>query len=162
MTSLLQGQLPHDAKPPTKPKEVLIMRSLPRLLASVSTASLLLIAAGCDSFESEPQDAVLVNQTGGALYFQLFNVNSARPLVSEFPIDLGNKPSGFVARGDTAVIKSCTLPDAFEEFELLLYEVRETTKVDTASAVLVRQESPDRVLDQLRRNNCRVIVDSLP
>lgn len=138
------------------------MRNLLMLLSPLLTASLLLGGAtGCDSSGPTPQNAVLVNRTDGAVYFELFHVESKRPLVSEFPIDLKKKPTGFVTRGDTAIIKSCTLPDAFEEFELLLYEIRETPKPDTVKAVLTREESPDTVLDQLRRKNCRIIVDSL-
>jgi len=138
------------------------MRNLLMLLSALCTASLLLGAAtGCDSSEPEPQDAVLVNRTGGAMYFQLFNVNSLRPTIIAFPIDLDDKPPRFVARGGSAIIKSCTLPDAFKEFELLLYEVRETTKPDSVRAILTRTESPDKVLGRLRRNNCRVVVDTL-
>lgn len=142
------------------------MRSSSMLLAAVLATGCLLGAAGCDSSEPGPADAVLENRTDGLMMYWLVTEEIQPPLAIPSDIDLDNPPHDLVAVGDTAVLGPCNLPGPYEEKVLLFWDVvpaeDETTGTSFPAFGWSNGEQISNFVDALRENDCRVVIDSLP
>lgn len=141
------------------------MRPPSMFLFAFLTTGGLLAAAGCDSSEPRPANAVLQNRTDGPMLYAVIHEGLEGGPVVPFEIDLTDPPQDLIAAGDTAVLGPCTLPGPYEDQKLRLWDVVPAEDGSTATAAqTVGWSDGDlfgNLVDELRENDCRIVVDSL-
>jgi len=142
------------------------MRNLLMLLSALCTASLLLGApTGCDSSEPEPQDAMLVNRTDSLIGFSVVNKSFLLSLPSpiEFEIAIPSE-DGLVrtlAAGNTTELGPCSEESPLADRRVIFWEIEFVENEETGLAIQGGGISNEELLDRLRGNRCRIVVDSL-